>query len=766
MTPSAARLRVHLADPMHRDGYSLVAGTAITTGLGMLFWIVAARRFDPHAVGVAAALISAMSFLANLATLGLRNGLIRFLPRSSDPAGLIRHAYLWSGLAAMAAAGVFLLGLSIWTPDLAMLRSSPWASVGFIVATVIWLLFVLQDAVLTGIREARWVPVENGIYAVAKLVGLLMVTATSAWAIFVTWVTPAALLVLPVNVAVFRVLSVRSRAGTEPTRLRPLVRFAATDHAAALLWLTTTELVPLVLLTTAGATAAATYYMVFTISYSLYLITSNVSSALVVEASLNPETAPSALRRAARQAGVLVVPAALMAAVLAPWILKLLGPHYEESGTSLLRLMLLSAVPYVVVGIAIGRARVRKRLRLLVLVYAVIAVTVFSAALLAVPQFGLVAMGWAWLGSQTLLAALLAPTVFGAERSYGGTLLAWAGAVRAAPQRNRRARAWTDLVRSVVREAGLDASAEARLLPSENDVVVSATRASGNDIVVRVAVTPSGDAAIERSAGILEGLASDPRTRGWDHAPRLVALVSVNDRRGSIETLCPGLPVNRLSGAARAEAMAATLSLVAEFHHATSTRISVDQGWCRRHVDDPIGVLERVLGSGAPAAGLQALRVALRGELEGRMVSTCVIHGDLWAGNVVIAASSGAAPRISLIDWEDSVVDGLPEVDMAHAWLAEQPEEMGPLICRVLRDPAGWPGSRDLDGVFVAGDSDLPVRVIMLMAWLRHASGNLLRTTELKPTQRWLRANVLAVLEEVERLGARQDQIGVHADGR
>jgi O-antigen/teichoic acid export membrane protein len=78
-TGIAASLATHLSEPMRRSAYALIAGTGLTSLLGIVFWLLAARLLPAEAVGTGTALISAMTFLATLSTLGLRNSLVRFL---------------------------------------------------------------------------------------------------------------------------------------------------------------------------------------------------------------------------------------------------------------------------------------------------------------------------------------------------------------------------------------------------------------------------------------------------------------------------------------------------------------------------------------------------------------------------------------------------------------------------------------------------------------------------------------------------------------
>ena len=67
-----AALRTRLSDSPYRNGYALVASSLLTSALGLAYWVVAARAYSATAVGVNAALISAMTFLTSISQLNLK----------------------------------------------------------------------------------------------------------------------------------------------------------------------------------------------------------------------------------------------------------------------------------------------------------------------------------------------------------------------------------------------------------------------------------------------------------------------------------------------------------------------------------------------------------------------------------------------------------------------------------------------------------------------------------------------------------------------
>src|SRR5919204_4550766 len=112
--PSLAWMRARLQVPLYRNGYALIASSGLTSALGLVYWLVAARAYPPSAVGVSAALISAMTLLANLAQLNLKSGFNRFLPRAGNATGrFVVRGYLLAVGVALIASLVFMAGLGL-----------------------------------------------------------------------------------------------------------------------------------------------------------------------------------------------------------------------------------------------------------------------------------------------------------------------------------------------------------------------------------------------------------------------------------------------------------------------------------------------------------------------------------------------------------------------------------------------------------------------------------------------------------------------------
>src|SRR4051795_4893269 len=102
------RLLEHARVPLHRDAYALTINAGFTAATGFVYWIVAAKAYPPHAVGVNSALISSMMFLAGIAGLNLPNLLVRFLPEAGRRTGrAVAGSYAATAVLGAVSVGVF-----------------------------------------------------------------------------------------------------------------------------------------------------------------------------------------------------------------------------------------------------------------------------------------------------------------------------------------------------------------------------------------------------------------------------------------------------------------------------------------------------------------------------------------------------------------------------------------------------------------------------------------------------------------------------------
>ncbi|HEY6278630.1 MAG TPA: hypothetical protein VIX86_20145 [Streptosporangiaceae bacterium] len=402
-----------LRDPMLRNGHALIVSAASSQIIGVAFWVVAARSYPAAMVGRNSAAISVTTFLAGIAELNLMSTLVRFLPTSGRrSARFILTVYAASAAIAMVLGAGFLLLIPQIEPQLDFLRSSPAMATWFAVSVVTGAIFVLQDSALTGVRAAPFVPVENIAFSLVKL-GIMfpIVRLVPGSGIYVAWTLGFLLAVIPTNGYLFgRAIPrhVRTRPATgPPPRLRNIQSYLIPDSVAAMFFMASTSLLPLLIIRRLGAAAAAHYSLAWLMGYALYLVSLNMGSSLVVETADDQDRLRARCVRALTHLGKLVVPVVILVVVAAPYLLLVFGRGYARADVGALRLLALSAIPALVTNLAVSVTRSQRRMAVVVGIQLSICALVWGLASVLMGPLGITGVGAAWFIAQSAVAAVL-----------------------------------------------------------------------------------------------------------------------------------------------------------------------------------------------------------------------------------------------------------------------------------------------------------------------------------------------------------------------
>ena len=366
---SGWRTRVAGAAAPHRNllanAGSMVGTSVVTAGLGVVFWLVAARGFSPAAVGIASAAISAMTLFGFVSALGLGTLLMgeipRLEPRRRIP--LMSAALLVAGAAGLVAGVVIGLVAPLVSDQLDALSASVGALIGFATGVGLTALALVLDQALIGFLRGGLQLTRNVIFAVVKLAVLvvvaLAVTSPGPAALYSSWTVgiAASLIVL--------LAFMRGRRGERAPDFAALRhrRGAAASHAAVNLGLETADLaMPILVLILLSATENAAFFIAWMITNILIMVP--LSLSMVAYAIGSGETAGlrQRFRFTLQISLVFGVLANLVLLVVASPVLELFGSAYTQATTAL-QVMALGVLPLTIKVHYVALHRVRRTLR-------------------------------------------------------------------------------------------------------------------------------------------------------------------------------------------------------------------------------------------------------------------------------------------------------------------------------------------------------------------------------------------------------------------
>ncbi len=401
-----------------RSAYSLMVNVVANGVLGVLFWVVAARLFPASQVGRDSALISAMVTLSSVCQLNLHNALPRFLPEVRRTARALLGAYAASGAAAVVLASAFVVVVPYLTDEFAFLHDRPEIAVAFVAATALWGVFALQDAALTALRQAVWVPIENSVFGAVKLLllpALLLVGSTHGS--FLAWTIAMAVLIVPVSWLLFGVVAPRyarerdaSGRDVKPFERRGLGQFMAKDYAGSIFTQAALTLLPLIVAAKLGAATNAHFYMAFTIMTSFDLLVNSVTLSLTVEGVVNAERVHALTQRVLQRFAPLLIAGVVLIIVAAPLLLRPFGNSYADDAAGTLRLLAIGSLLRAPVTLFGALSRIQRHGGWLLATQAINFVLVIGLTFALLGPVGMEGVGIATIvASATLLAIVAAP---------------------------------------------------------------------------------------------------------------------------------------------------------------------------------------------------------------------------------------------------------------------------------------------------------------------------------------------------------------------
>jgi O-antigen/teichoic acid export membrane protein len=406
-------LKQHLKNPLYQNAYYLMLGAAITSVLGFVFWIVAAKVYATEAVGLCAAIISASGLLALFSELGLGIGLIRFLPGAGKNGNdLMNTCFTLGGLASTVITLIFLAGLGFWSRALLPVRQHPLFLIAFVVFSIVTALQPLVLNTFLARRNGKFIVITRIIHHSLKIVllALFAILFNNVFDIFTASVLAAAIsLIIAVVWFLPRVQSgYRPFPKIQKKVLTEISHYSAGNYIGRLLLQMTPFILPLMVVNVLGAEMNAYFYIAWTVANVLLVIPSAIFNSMFAEGSNDETSLLANIPKTIKLELILLLPATLLIWLIADKLLLLFGQAYSDNGALLLRIVVLSVIPWSINYLYISIGRVRKDVSGVIKVAGASSGLSLGLSYFMMLEMSLTGVGVGYLAGQSIVAIVIA----------------------------------------------------------------------------------------------------------------------------------------------------------------------------------------------------------------------------------------------------------------------------------------------------------------------------------------------------------------------
>lgn len=329
-----------------RNSLSQVGSVALTSGLGFVYWFVAALLFPQAEIGLASASISAMMLLASLATFGLGTLLIAEMPRHRGrELGLIAAAMVVAGTVGAVLGVVFSITAAAVSREFQPLAEAPSVVALFSAGVALTAGLSVLDIALLGLLRGDLQFARTAVFALVKLgllvgASVILLGSQPGVTIIGTWVVGLLLSIAPLGAYGFWKGSLGQILPLQFGTLRLLGRSALRNHALNLSLAAPDWTMPILVTAILSATTSGAFFIAWMIAGVALFVPGALAQALYAVCARAPETLTANLRLTLRLSFATGVVISLATLALGPITLGLLGHRYIEAAPALVILAL------------------------------------------------------------------------------------------------------------------------------------------------------------------------------------------------------------------------------------------------------------------------------------------------------------------------------------------------------------------------------------------------------------------------------------------
>jgi hypothetical protein len=268
-------------------------------------------------------------------------------------------------------------------------------------------------------------------------------------------------------------------------------------------------------------------------------------------------------------------------------------------------------------------------------------------------------------------------------------------------------------------------------------------------LIAKIGYADADRRGLRTGAGVLGALGADPRLAGWRVVvPSLVASGELGDATYVVETAMPGTTPTPRDAESRRRLADEAADLVGGLHRATAEPVADTGALVEDWVRAPLRAIVAACGDAAVSGAAREHAARIEADLDAALargpVTSSLVHGDFWPGNLLEADGRLTA----ILDW-DSSIRSTASVDLVHLLLhlrrGTESRSIGETAAEVL-SVRRWDGHET--AILGRGERNaLDDRSAILLWWVRFVAGNLERHPDAAATPRWLARNVSVVLD-------------------
>ena len=386
-------------DSLYKNSLYLMISAFISAVLGFVFWLVIARLFDTHDVGLATTIISIMNLITGFSVLGLNIALIRYLPKSREKNKTINTSFTIVGIVSIIVASVYLIGINKFSSDLYFIKENLFFAFSFILFMVLAGFNTITESIFVAFRNTKYILIKNTIFSISKIIipfAFISLGFFGAYSIFSSWMIALFIGFCFGFFILIKKFNYSPKLVYHNSIVKKIGKYSFGNYLAGFIGGLPLMVLPLMITNVIDATTTAYYYIAMQIAVLLFVIPVATTQSLFAEGSANEKSLQGQVKKSVKVIALLLIPAIIITIFFGQYILLAFGKEYSAQGFRFLQIIALSGIFVGANYIFANILRIKKRITALVFVNTIRAVLILGGAYLLLDK-GLIGVGYAYL---------------------------------------------------------------------------------------------------------------------------------------------------------------------------------------------------------------------------------------------------------------------------------------------------------------------------------------------------------------------------------
>ncbi|HEV2339191.1 MAG TPA: oligosaccharide flippase family protein [Patescibacteria group bacterium] len=392
-------------DSLYRNSIYLMLSTFITAGFGSLFWILAARFVSADQIGIATAIISTSTFIMQFSLFGLKNSIVRYLPKSVTKNAKINTGANFIIIVSLLLSVSFLLLLPLISPPLLFLRNNSIYSFLFILFCISFTLNQFQEGVFVAYRSTGYVVIKNALWGVVKVVLPFFLYGLGSFGIFLAFGFGSIISTLFGIIILIIAFHFQLSPFIRRDVIQKMGKFSFGNYLGTVVAYIPQFVLPIIILNNIGPKENAYYYIDQQIANLLYIIPIATTQSLFAEGSHDENSMKQHVKKSLFFIFLLMIPSVGITIFMGSFVLHIFGHQYAGNGLQFLQLLAFSALFVSINNVGTALLNIRKKVITYILLN-IIAASLFIGFSFLFLSLHLLGIGYAWLIAQGVLSCI------------------------------------------------------------------------------------------------------------------------------------------------------------------------------------------------------------------------------------------------------------------------------------------------------------------------------------------------------------------------